>query len=199
MCIHNNNSGGEGRKRRGEDQISFDSNLLDQQQGCVANLSEHLKFTYPSLLSSMSNYRKHQYFRIRVHCVRADFSLTFFFCHLQPPPFSTAYLRSSILRNEGGTWCPLCQRVSLVPPANAGTTPGGINFQPLAVPMLSFCRPSRPPSIHRSQGQRGHVSYFLSCVLAVFPPSCWLCPFCNHTHTSKSLLMATNVAHLSNR
>lgn len=69
------------REESGEarDQISFDNNPLDQQQGCVANLSEHLKFTDPSLLSSMSNYRKHQYFRIRVHCVRADFSLTFFF------------------------------------------------------------------------------------------------------------------------
>lgn len=199
MCIHNNNSGGKGRKQRGEDQISFDSNLLDQQ-GCVANLSEHLKFSDPSLLSSMSNYRKHQCFRIKVHCVQADFSL--FFCHLQPPP-APAYLRSSILRNEGegGTWCPLCQGVRLVPPANAGTTPGGINFLPLAEPMLSFCHPSRPPSIHRSQGQWGYVSSFLSCVLAVFPlrAGCAHSGSCNHTHTSKSLSMATNVAHLSNR
>lgn len=131
----------------------------------------------------------------------------YFFCHLLPPPFSTAHLRSSILRNKRGTWCPLCQRVSLVPPANAGTTPGGINFLPLAVPMLSFCRPSRPPSVHRSQGQRGHVSSFLSCVLAGSPPP--LPPLAvpildpvithTHTHTSRSLSMTTNVAHLSNR
>lgn len=124
-----------------------------------------------------------------------------FFLPSAAPPPPPAYLRSSILRNGGGTWCPLCQRVRLVPPANAGTTPGGINFLPLAEPMLSFCHPSRPPSIHRSQGQWGYVSSFLSCVLAVFPlpAGCAHSGSCNHTHTSKSLLMATNVAHLSNR
>lgn len=49
---------------------------------------------------------------------------------------------------------------------------GGINFLPLTVPALLFCRPS---SIHRSKGQQGHVSSFLSCfflALSLPPAGC---------------------------
>lgn len=117
-----------------------------------------------------------------------------------PPTFTihTASLRGSTQRREGGHVVCCASGLAWHPPPALAQHLGGINFLPLTVPVLSFCRPSRPSSVHKSKGRQGHFSSFLSCVLAVFlPPSGSAhSGSCNHTHF-QILSISTNVAHLS--
>lgn len=95
--------------------------------------------------------------------------------------------------------------LSTVPEGRPGTpcqhwhnTWGGLTSCLSLCPHFHFAAPLTPLSIHRSRGQQGHFSSFLSCVLAVFlPPSvCAHSGSCNHTHF-QILSISTNVAHLS--
>lgn len=103
------------------------------------------------------------------------------------PPFTiqTASLRGSALRHEGGYNVRCASGPSWHPPPTLAQHLGGINFLPLTGPALSYRRPS---CVHRSKGQQGHFSSFLSCVLAVFLPPSGFPPTLDPViiHTSKS-------------
>lgn len=184
------------RGERGEARIGYPltATSLTSSRGvwviCQNTSNTHTHTPLPLL--STSNYHRHQYFRISVHCV-CRFCPVFQLPPAALPPFTiqTASLRSSALRHEGGYNVRCASGPAWQPPPTLAQHLGGINFLPLAAPTLLYCRPSRPSSVHRSKGQQGHVSSFLSCVLAVFlPPSGFptLDPVIIHTSKSSPFL-----------
>lgn len=125
-------------------------------------------------LPSMSNYYRHQYFRISVHSASVWVCVYMYrFCpkcfRLPPaalPPFTiqTAYLRACTLRRD------VCCASALAwhPLPTLAQHLGGINFLPRSVLPLLFCCPARSLSLSTDPGGwQGHVSSFLSCVHAV--------------------------------
>lgn len=134
----------------------------------------------PSLLLSGSFYRRHQYFRISGHCVHLCVCMCRFCAALRrpsaalpPSTIHTASLRSSTLRHgwQGGVHVVRCARgLARYPLPMLAQHLGGINFLPLAVATLSFCRPSRPPFRPQIPGSTRSLFIF-SFMCPCCPPS----------------------------
>lgn len=179
------------RGERGEARIGYPltATFLTSSRGVWVisqNTSNSHTFTHPSLLLSMINYHRHQYFRISVHCEHVyvfvcmcGFCPVFRLPSAALPPFTihTASLRSSTLRREGGHVVRCARGLAWYPLPTLAQHLGGINFLPLAVPTLSFCRHSRPsfrPQILGSTRSLFIFSFMCPCCL---PPTLWLRPF----------------------
>lgn len=177
ICIHNNNSGGKEKRRIGNDRMSFDSNLLGQQQVCVGNLSEHLRYTptHPCLhpqWATTIGINISGLVSIVPACVRVDFvpSVSTATCSPPTPHHSDSLLKG--LQTElwgGGASCLLCQWAGLVPPSQHWhSTWGGLTSCLSLCPHFYFA--ALPPSTDPRVNKVTFHLFFHVSLLSLFLP-----------------------------
>lgn len=116
------------------------------------------------------------------------------------PPLYTAYLRSTTLRNEGGHGVHCARGSAWYPLPTLAQHLGGLTSCLSLCPRFHFAAPTAllPSTDSRVNRVTFHLRFHVSLQpLPPFPAVPILDPVI--THASKSLSMATNVAHLSNR